>query len=101
MIEEAVTQEIRALLRTPDIATQTLQALKREDVDIEEVEVLSAITGFDDLWHGLFPAENARILQLPVRRATVTEAGLVVDLRTDGITGHIREMLTPKPKETA
>jgi len=101
MVEEAVVGEIRALLRTPDIAAQTLQALRRENVEIEEAEVLAAITGFDDLWHGLFLAEQARIIQLLVGRATVTEAGLVVDLRTDGITGLIREMLTPKPKETA
>ena len=101
MIEEAVVGEIRALLRTPDIAAQTLQALRREGTDIDEAEVLSAISGFDDLWATLFPAEQARILQLLVKRATVTEAGLVVDLRTDGITGLIREMLTPKPKETA
>jgi len=101
MIEEAVVGEIRALLRTPDIAAQTLLALKRENVAIDEAEVLSAITGFDDLWQGLFPAEQARILQLLVHRATITEAGLVVDLRTDGITGLIREMLTPKSKETA
>ena len=101
MIEEAVVGEIRALLRTPDIAAQTLQALQREDVEIEEAEVLAAITGFDNLWPTLFPAEQARILQLLVKRATVTEAGLVVDLRTDGITGLIREMLTPRPKETA
>jgi site-specific DNA recombinase len=101
IIEEAVTQEIRALLRTPDIAAQTLRALRREHAEIEEAEVLSAITSFDDLWRTLFPAEQARIIQLLVRRATITEAGLVVDLRTDGISGLIREMLTPKPKETA
>jgi len=101
MIEEAVVGEIRALLRTPDIAAQTLQALRREEVEIEEAEVLAAITGFDNLWATLFPAEQARILQLLVKRASVTEAGLVVDLRTDGITGLIREMLTPRPKETA
>jgi len=74
MIEEAVIGEIRTLLRTPDIAAQTLQALKREGVEIDEAEVLTAITGFDDLWRGLFPVEQARILQLLVTRAT--EAGL-------------------------
>mgnify|MGYP002631352323 FL=1 len=100
MVEEAVVGEIRSLLRTPDIASRTLQALKREGTDIDEAEVLAAITGFDDLWHGLFPAEQARIIQLLVKRATITEAGLVVDLRTDGITGLIREMLNPKTKET-
>ena len=100
MVEEAVVGEIRSLLRTPDIASRTLQALRREDANIDEAEVLAAITGFDDLWHGLFPAEQARIIQLLVKRATITEAGLVVDLRTDGITGLIREMLNPKTKET-
>jgi site-specific DNA recombinase len=101
MIEDAVVGEIRALLRTPDIATRTLQALQGEGADIDEADVLAAITGFDDLWRTLFPAEQTRIIQLLVKRATLTEAGLVVDLRTDGITGLIREMLHPKTEESA
>ena len=48
------------------------------------------------LWSQLFPAEQARIIQLLVRRVTVTAAGLEVDIRREGIAGVIREMMAPR-----
>jgi ABC-type amino acid transport substrate-binding protein len=56
---------------------------------------------FPQLWDQLFPAEQARIIQLLVRRITVTAEGLVIDLRTDGIAGVMREMMTPRHVEAA
>jgi site-specific DNA recombinase len=101
MIEEAVIGELRSLLRTPEIATYALQALRRDAAKISEAEVVAALSGFDDLWRALFPAEQTRIIQLLVRRATVTEAGLVLDLRSEGIPGLIREMLQRSAREPA
>jgi site-specific DNA recombinase len=49
----------------------------------------------------LLPAKQARIIQLLVRRVTVTAEGLVIDMRTDGIAGVMREMMTPRPLEAA
>jgi len=101
MIEAAVIGELRSLLRTPEIATRALQALRRDAAKISEAEVVAALAGFDDLWHALFPAEQTRIIQLLVQRATVTEAGLVLDLRREGIPGLIREMLQRRAREPA
>jgi len=101
MIEAAVIGELRSLLRTPEIATHALQALRRDAAKISEAEVVAALAGFDDLWHALFPAEQTRIIQLLVQRATVTEAGLVLDLRREGIPGLIREMLQRSAREPA
>jgi site-specific DNA recombinase len=47
------------------------------------------------------PAEQARIIQLLVRRVTVTAAGLEVDIRREGIAGVIREMVAPREMEAA
>ena len=44
-----------------------------------------ALAQFDDLWKSLIPAEQARIVQLLVARITVSEAGLAIDLRHDGL----------------
>ena len=52
-------------------------------------------------WAQLFPAEQARIIQLLVRRVTVTAEGLVIDLRTDGIAGVMRDLMTPRQLEAA
>lgn len=48
-----------------------------------------------------FPAGQARIIQLLVRRVTVTTAGLEVDIRREGIAGVIREMVAPRNLEAA
>lgn len=51
---------------------------------------------FPELWEQLFPGEQARIIQLLVRRITVTAEGLVIDLRTDAIAGVMRDLITPR-----
>ncbi|MDN2578740.1 hypothetical protein [Aquibium sp. ELW1220] len=56
---------------------------------------------FHDLWAQLFPVEQARIVQLVVRRVTVGTDGLVIDLRTDGIAGVMRGLMTPRVLEAA
>ena len=68
---------------------------------IPEADAIAALEQFPQLWEQLFPGEQARIIQLLVRRITVTAEGLVIDLRTDGIAGVMREMMTPRPVEAA
>lgn len=92
--EAAVVAEIRRVLRTPETAANVISALGRDD--IPEADVIAALRDFPELWIQLFPAEQARIIQLLVRRVTVTAEGLVIDLRTDGIAGVMREMMTPR-----
>jgi DNA invertase Pin-like site-specific DNA recombinase len=97
--EAAVITEIRRILRTPETTAQVIAALDRED--IPEAEAIAAMQQFPQLWEQLFPGEQARIIQLLVRRVTVTAEGLIIDLRTDGIAGVMREMMTPRQLEAA
>ncbi len=46
-------------------------------------------------------AEQTRIVQLLVRRVTVTSEGLVIDVRTDGVSGVMRDMMAPRKKVAA
>ena len=64
-------------------------------------EGVGALHEFKALWSQLFPAEQARIIRLLVRRVTVTAAGLEVDIRREGIAGVIREMVAPCRLEAA
>ncbi len=48
-----------------------------------------------------FPTEQARIIQLLVRRVTVITAGLEVDIRREGIADVIREMVAQRRMEAA
>ena len=101
-VESAVIQKIRRVLRTPETTAQVIATLARDGrADINEADAIAALQGFQGLWTQLFPAEQARITQLLVRRITVTAEGLVIDLRTDGIAGVMRELMTPRRLEAA
>ncbi len=101
MVEEAVVTEVRRILQTPEVVTQVLAALKQKAGAASEADAIAALHEFGALWSQLFPAEQARIIQLLVRRVTVTAAGLEVDIRREGIAGVIREMVAPRRMEAA
>lgn len=97
--EAAVITEIRQVLRTPESTAQVIAALDRED--ISEADAIAGLQQFPQLWEQLFPSEQARIIQLLVRRVTVMADGLVIDLRTDGIAGVMRDLMTPRQLKAA
>jgi hypothetical protein len=101
MVEDAVVTEVRRILQTPEVVSQVLVALKKEQGSVSEADAVAALHEFHALWAQLFPAEQARIIQLLVRRVTVTAAGLEVDIRREGIAGVIRELVTPRRVEAA
>lgn len=101
MIENAVVGEIRRMIRTPEIRARALSTLKSDMPDVDDKTVIAAISDFDKLWASLFPAEQARIVQLLVARVTVGASGLAVDLRHDGIRSLVREMMAPQVMEAA
>ena len=101
MVEGAVLQEIRKLLRTPEVTSRAIAAARQEVPVVEDNDVVAALTGFDGLWESLFPAEQARIARLLVDRVTVSQQGLTVDLRTEGLGSVIREMVTPRQEKAA
>jgi site-specific DNA recombinase len=43
------------------------------------------------LWDELFPTEQVRIVQLLVEQVEITEDGLDIRFRTDGLAGLVRE----------
>ncbi len=101
MVEDAVVTEVRRILQTPEVVTQVIGSLKREGGGASEADAIAALHDFNALWAQLFPGEQARIIQLIVRRVTVTAAGLEVDIRREGIAGVIREMVAPRNLEAA
>ena len=63
-IEAAVVDQLRAVFRQPEIIIGTWKAAKPHDGEITEAKVREALMQFDPLWDELFPAEQARIVQL-------------------------------------
>ena len=57
-----------------------------------EDDVRDALEEFDPLWDELFPAEQARIVQLLVARVDVGPDGLDIQLRVEGLTHLVRDL---------
>ena len=90
-IEGAIIDQLRAVFRQPEIVVGTWRAVRGQDDTITEAEVREALLQLDPLWDELFPAEQARIVQLLVERVEIAEDGLDIRFRTDGLAGLVRE----------
>jgi len=101
MVEDAVIGEIRRMIATPEIKARALATLKADMPDVDDKTVIAALDKFDKLWAALYPAEQARIVQLLVARVTVGTDGLAIDLRHDGIGTLAHQMMAPQPRKDA
>jgi site-specific DNA recombinase len=84
-VEGAVVDQLRAIFRQPEMIVGTWRAACDHGGDVTEAEVREALHQLDPLWDELFPAEQARLVQLLVERVNVDEDGLEIRLRTDGL----------------
>lgn len=66
-----------------------------------EDQARDALINLDPMWDELFPAEQARIVQLLVDRVIVGSAGLELKLRVDGLDALVRELQVPELEEAA
>ena len=96
-IESAVVDQLRGLLRTPEIIVGTWRVAKLMG-DISEAEVREALHRLDPLWDELFPAEQARIVQLLVERVDVSPDGADIRLRTEGLTNLVADLRAVRPE---
>ncbi len=91
-IESAVVDQLRGLLRSPEIVVGTWRSARPEIDGLSEAEVREALEGLEPLWDELFPAEQARIVQLLVERVDVGRDGVDIRLRVDGLAHLVREL---------
>jgi site-specific DNA recombinase len=90
-IEGAVIDQLRGIFRRPEIIVGTWRAARADQDDVTEDEAREALTQLDPVWEELFPAEQARIVQLLVERVDVRTHGVEVRLRLNGLAGLVRE----------
>jgi len=91
-IEAVVIDQLRGIFRQPEIIVGAWQAARAEADDIAEEEAREALTQLDPLWDELFPAEQARIVQLLLERVEVRMHGVEVRLRPNGISEVVRDV---------
>jgi hypothetical protein len=102
-IESAVIDQVRGLLRAPEITVRTWRVARQSLDGITENDVRTALERLDPLWDELFPAEQARIVQLLVERVDVSPDGADIRLRTQGLTSLVADLgaIRPEPRRAA
>ena len=92
-VEGAVLDHIQKLLAAPELVARIWAAAKREgDYEITEREATVLLADFATVWEELFPAEQARIVQLLVERVDVQEDVLEVRVRSQGLASMVGEL---------
>jgi hypothetical protein len=92
-VEDAVLDHVRRLLAAPELVARTWATVKREgEAEITEREVTAMLADFATVWNELFPAEQARIVQLLVERVDVHEDALEVRIRALGLASLVGEV---------
>ena len=91
-IENAVVDQLRGMLRAPEVIIATWRSARPEIDGLSEAEVRQALEGLDPLWDELFPGEQARVVQLLVERVDIGVAGLKVRLRVQGLARMVQDL---------
>jgi site-specific DNA recombinase len=99
-VETAVIDQLRGLIRAPEIVVRTWRAARQSIEKVSEADVREALERLDPLWDELFPAEQMRIVQLLVERVEVHFDRLDVRLRTAGLTKLVDELRSPADSES-
>lgn len=84
-LESAVMEQIRAILRSPQMVEEAARRAVRLDPTLDEAQVTVAMTRMDEIWEQLFPDEQARIVKLLVEKVIVSPNDIEVRLRPNGI----------------
>jgi DNA invertase Pin-like site-specific DNA recombinase len=87
-IEAAVIGQIRALLRAPEIRARA----ERMAPHVATADLHAALDRFDEVWDELFPAEQARILQLMVEQVAISTDGADLRLRAEGLSSVMADI---------
>jgi DNA invertase Pin-like site-specific DNA recombinase len=91
-IEQVVLAQVRALVRQPEVIVGTWRATREEAPDVTEGEIREALENLEPMWEELFPAEQARLVQLLVERVTVGPTGVDIKLRVEGLSSLVRDL---------
>ncbi len=91
-IEAMVIDQLRVVLRSPEVIVGTWQAARAQDATMTEADIRLALFQFDPLWNELFPVEQARIVQLLVERVDLLTDEVRIKIRSEGLASLIKDL---------
>ena len=100
-LEANVVEQLRLVLRAPDLKTRVAKMMTRMDAEVDEAKVCIAMLQIDKVWDQLFPAEQERIVRLLVKKVVFTPHNLELQLRPNGLERLAAELKFPAPASNA
>ena len=97
-LEATVLDQMRHVMRTPDLIAQVTEHAKQLDPDTNEAHVCIAMLQIDKIWEQLFPIEQQRITRLLVQKVVVSPHSVEVRFHPNGVTGLAQELARFIPK---
>jgi DNA invertase Pin-like site-specific DNA recombinase len=100
-LETIVIEQIKVILQSPEIIVASWRAARKTLVGLTEREVAQELHRFDGLWSELFPAEQAKLIQLLVHRVDISEAGADVTLKVEGLSTIFQDLQSATKRRDA
>jgi site-specific DNA recombinase len=91
-LESAVLDQLRGVLRAPNLLDGVVAKAIALDPTLDEAKVTVAMTRMDAIWDQLFPPEQIRIVKLLIEKVIVSPSDIELRLRANGIERLILEL---------
>lgn len=92
IVEEKVFEEVKLLLRSPEIVAKVTEIVQQNNPKYSEELVRKSLVHVSALWDELFPVEQNRIIKLLIKDVIVTEKLLTVHLYAQGMGSLVQEL---------
>jgi site-specific DNA recombinase len=90
-LEEVVLTQLRRLFVDPELIVKTWVSANAQDPAVTEQEVRKALHDIEPVWNELFPAEQARIVNLLIENITVDSDGVDIKMCASGLESLTRD----------
>ena len=90
-IEGVVVEQLRGVLRAPEILAAAVREVTLSRPDISEADAIQTLQSIDQVWDNLFPAEQACIAKALIERITVHKDGISIKWKSTGMTKLLRD----------
>ena len=90
-IEGVVVEQLRGVLRAPEILAAAVREVTLSRPDLSEADAIQTLQSIDQVWDNLFPAEQACIAKALIEQITVRKDGISIKWKSTGMTKLLRD----------
>ena len=91
LLEDIILDRARSVLTSTEWLNRMLASHPDENADLPDVK--AALNNFDVMWAELFPAEQARIVQLIIHKITVHPNKIIIEFHPPGMASVLHNLM--------